>query len=133
MKATILHNFKPSIGRQENIKVENPAPENGDKHNTTGIQHFAETVSNKGELLELFDDIRALRHECESLKRASETQISLLRKAVDAAGDGAQALFEEVGKQRDDAVGALLPCESGKNLEMSSSNVRQDDQSEVGQ
>ena len=63
-------------------------------------------ATTSGRMLELFDDIRALRHEFESFKRASETQISLLRKAVDAAGDGAQALFEEVGKQRDDAVGA---------------------------
>jgi hypothetical protein len=63
-------------------------------------------ATTSGRMLELFDDIRALRHDFESFKRASETQISLLRKAVDKAGDGAQALFEEVGKQRDDAVGA---------------------------
>ena len=59
-----------------------------------------------GRMLDLFDDMRVLRLEFEAFKRASEARIDRLRKAAEASGDEAQALFEEVGKQRDDAVGA---------------------------
>ena len=64
------------------------------------------SATTSGRMLDLFNDVRELRQELEAFKSASESQISLLRRAVDASGDKTQALFEEFGKQRDDAVGA---------------------------
>jgi uncharacterized coiled-coil DUF342 family protein len=56
-------------------------------------------------MLELFDEIRALRHELESFKKQSESQIAVLRQAVDTQADKASSLFEKVGATRDDAIG----------------------------
>ena len=63
------------------------------------------STTTSGRMLELFDEIRALRHELESFKKQSESQIAVLRQAVDTQADKASSLFEKVGATRDDAIG----------------------------